>query len=241
MTIHARGQLLASRMFNSHVRKKCSATRNGQLALSNIDVLIILGTVAMIAVCVLWLLPYLASTRGRGHSASSRCINNLKQIGLASLMYKDDNAERFPWEVSTNFGGSMEYAGSAEVFRHFRSLSNELVTPKVLHCRTDQSRSQQSDWSLLGNFNVSYFVGLDTSATSQNGLIAGDRQITGGASNNDFLQSIGRSDRVGWAQNIHDGQGCVAFSDGSAQRLTSAGLQSIIKSNTLPVIRLAIP
>lgn len=49
---------------------------------------------AILAVLGSLLLPALASAKSRGYSIA--CLNNLKQIGLASHMYADDNADALP-------------------------------------------------------------------------------------------------------------------------------------------------
>ena len=39
-----------------------------------------------------------------------RCVNNLKQIGIATRIYATDNQDRFPWQVPQTEGGTAEIA-----------------------------------------------------------------------------------------------------------------------------------
>src|ERR1700690_2770460 len=60
------------------------------------------------------------------------CVNNLKQIGLSFRTWALDNDGKFPFNVSTNAGGTMEFcATGADGFDsnaavHFQVMSNEL-------------------------------------------------------------------------------------------------------------------
>jgi len=90
------------------------------------------------------------------------CVNNLKQIGLAFREWSLDNADRFPCNVSTNTGGSMEFCVvggdgfDRNAARHFRVMSNELSTPKILVCPQDKARKPAADFANLQVGNVTY-------------------------------------------------------------------------------------
>jgi len=69
-------------------------------------------------------LPALA--RAKSKAMRINCVNNLKQIALAARMYSGDHKDVFPLD--------------------FRSLSNELVLPKILICPADHAHSAAANW-----------------------------------------------------------------------------------------------
>src|ERR1017187_9579944 len=66
------------------------------------------------------------------------CVNNLKQIGLSFRIWALDNDGHFPFNVSTNSGGTMEFCAMGpdgfdrNAALHFQVMSNELSTPLLL-------------------------------------------------------------------------------------------------------------
>jgi hypothetical protein len=67
---------------------------------------------------------------------SIRCVNNLKQLGLAVRIFATDNEDRFPTDLL--------------------SLKNELSVTTVLVCPSDGSRHAATDWDTLTPANISY-------------------------------------------------------------------------------------
>ena len=72
----------------------------------------LLVVIAIIAILAAMLLPSLASAKLRAQGTS--CINNMKQLGVASIMYGGDNIDRIPCNVPLQDGGdSMMNNGAA--------------------------------------------------------------------------------------------------------------------------------
>ena len=110
------------------------------------------------------LLPSLVKAKQKAQRIA--CVNNLKQIGLATRISATDNQDRFPWHVPQAEGGTAEIAQprsdtdalldsvgepifDANAWRHFQAMSNELSNPKVLCCPRDGSRTQANTFQSI--------------------------------------------------------------------------------------------
>lgn len=115
-----------------------------------------------------------ALTRARGRAQEISCRNNMKQIGLAFRTWAIDNNGNYPFNVSTNQGGTMELSApgrddfASNPARIFQVMSNELGTPKILVCPADSKRQPALNFQSLQPANVSYRVYSGTNVNETN-------------------------------------------------------------------------
>jgi prepilin-type processing-associated H-X9-DG protein len=198
----------------------------------------LLVIIAVLAILAAMLLPALASAKRKAKRIN--CVNNLKQDGLAFRLWAGDNGDKYPMAVSTNKGGTMEYAEDGNAFRHFQVMSNELSTPKILVCPADD-RTAAANFVRLKNKNVSYFVGLDAAEARPQMLLTGDRNITNGLSPVRSVLELRPKIPAGWTEDMHNGQGNAGLADGSVQQVTIDGLRNAIKNSGDATNRIALP
>jgi prepilin-type N-terminal cleavage/methylation domain-containing protein len=196
----------------------------------------LLVVIAIIAILAALLLPALSGAKKKGKGAE--CINNQKQIGIALRLWANDNGEKFPWAVDMANGGSLLSSDWAD---HFRAVSNELVTPKVLYCPTDKQKLAGLLWTapptpggLDGDRHISFFVGLDAEETKPQTILAGDRNVydaAAGVYDLTWTPSFGTSIQATWDNTMHENNGYVLLSDGSVQHTTTQQLRDQIFAN----------
>jgi prepilin-type N-terminal cleavage/methylation domain-containing protein/prepilin-type processing-associated H-X9-DG protein len=214
----------------------------------------VLVVIAVVLVVAAFLLPALAP-RHR-YSPTIRCVNNLKQVGRAFIVWAGDNNDKFPMELSVTNSGTMELTGTGEVWRHFDVMSNELSTPKLLFCPTDtdSKRTMANQFAsagyspagpivrFSGNSNTSYFIGVEATESNPSTPLAGDRNITlSNLALRAGLHSLPTNAPTGWSDKMHVRQGNILFADGSVQGSSSAQLPSYFHSSGVATNRLAIP
>jgi prepilin-type N-terminal cleavage/methylation domain-containing protein/prepilin-type processing-associated H-X9-DG protein len=89
--------------------------RRGPRGFTLIELLVVIAIIAILAAL---LLPALAKAKGRAWSTA--CLSNLKQIGLASVLYADDNEDSLPRSSHTGqswVGALQPYCSGAHLWR----------------------------------------------------------------------------------------------------------------------------
>src|ERR1019366_8554144 len=133
-----------------------------------------MGYVSLLATVILcgMLLPALSQAKDKAQRIS--CANNMKQIGLAFRVWAIDHDDSFPFNVSTNKGGTLELCllGSDGFDRnaafHFQVMSNELSTPKILVCPADGKKQSALNFEGFQPENVSYKLRTGTNVSDVN-------------------------------------------------------------------------
>ena len=217
-------------MHQSLFRSKCAFTL--------IELLLV---VAIMMILTTLMLPVIVKTKGRSHQLE--CLNQLRSTGMGFISYAHDHADRFPFQVSTKEGGTLELLKSANpknegdvyfAFRHFQSLSNEVAEVKILRCPVD-FRTAAPSFQELKNENVSYFLAVTADPARADSLLAGDRNIseTDGQSGSIVKMTAMSSPR--WTRAGHEFKGNLLFAGGHVERTGNAGLSAALRSPTGPI------
>ena len=193
----------------------------------------LLVVIAMIAIIAALLLPALSRSRAKAQRIA--CVNNQRQIGVSFTMWADDHCVKYSSTVDVSEGGSKT---QLETWQHFITMSNELVTPKILRCPSDRAKQIASDFSssatglrTLKNAAISYAVGTGARPDRPALHLAGDRNLLGRdgqgcgpAAIFGFITQLRVTDNPRWDNTMHVNAGNMVLADGSAHQFTQAGL-----------------
>ena len=192
----------------------------------------LLVVIAIIGILAAMLLPALSRAKERGKRIS--CVSNMKQVVLGFTMWSDDNENKLPWNIEIADGGTRTIGSG---WLHFYVISNEIVTPKVLHCTSDTDKQIANDFSagpvgfandVMKNNALSYCAGLEALPGRPNMHMITDRNIQGstdtgncGIANVNGVVTIfgvdGTLNRAEWDGTIHKNVGNMGMVDGSVQ------------------------
>jgi type II secretory pathway pseudopilin PulG len=158
----------------------------------------LLAVVAVIVLLASMLLP--AHARTKGAARRILCSNNLRQVGTATHVWALSHGDAFPMDVAAANGGYADYIGerivtpvqstTRGVFGAFLVMSNELRTPRILFCPSENERrlpattfSPPSPNGLANvvpftnDLNTSYFIGVDAAPSSPRMFLSGDHNL----------------------------------------------------------------
>jgi hypothetical protein len=218
------------------MQPRCSNQRNR--ALTRTDVLAVLVISCLLAIYFLHALS--ATNSPRQHIF---CISNLKQVGLAFRLWEGDNNNKYPMAVSVTNGGAMELVSTGNVSACFKAMSNELNTPKILLCPEDTRRTYATNFSTgFSGANISYFVNPDAVETHPQMILVGDDNLlVDGKPVQPGILNLRPGTAIAWTKDRHHGAANLGMADGSAQQVTTGGLQKALQQTGVATNRLAIP
>jgi prepilin-type N-terminal cleavage/methylation domain-containing protein len=193
----------------------------------------LLVVIAIIAILAALLLPALAKSKAKAQRIA--CTNDQKQIGLSFTIWADDHDDKYPSVVPINEGGAQTLTAA---WQHFITLSNELVTPKLLHCPSDGEKLTAQDFSngpaglrTLTNNAISYAVGTSAGPDKPAMHLAGDRNLIGlpgqncgPAAINGVITQLTPASNPRWDNTMHVNAGNMILADGSAHQFSQAAL-----------------
>jgi hypothetical protein len=133
-------------------------------------------TIAIISVTAVCLVGCDRSHQDEPRAQQITCINNLKQIGLAFRIWEGDHGDQYPFNTSTNAGGSMELCAvgkdgfDSNAFLHFKAMAGDdyLRVPLLLVCPQDRSKKAATNWANLRAGNVTYRLRSGTNVIEAN-------------------------------------------------------------------------
>jgi prepilin-type N-terminal cleavage/methylation domain-containing protein/prepilin-type processing-associated H-X9-DG protein len=204
----------------------------------------LLVVIAIIGILSALLLPVVNTTKLRAKRTT--CVNHLRQIGLGFQMFAHEHDSKLPMQVPARDGGTMELvnltnqqsADFTSAYRHFQTLSNELVTPKVLVCAMD-SRVAAENFPALKNTNVSYFVNVRAEQGKTASILAGDRNLTSNGADQSVLR-LDANNYLRWTAELHRFKGNLLYGDGHVEELNRPALM-VTTGNPDTVASLILP
>lgn len=211
----------------------------------------VLVIIAVVAVLGGLLLPSVGRER---KATSTMCVNHLKQLALAELVWANDHGDtnQLPSAVPSSKGGFREIAVEQQNLTAFyRALSNEMNTPKILACPGDRKVTPAEDFETMKPSNISYFLNIAATATEGNTVLHGDAKfsIVGNSTIvTDKVMTLTPATGIAWVKQVHGKEspprGNVAHADGSVSgSLTSGDLKEALfpPENGSKQVRLLFP
>jgi prepilin-type N-terminal cleavage/methylation domain-containing protein len=239
----------------NHVRfKKMKKQSGNQKAFTLIELLVVIAIIAILAAL---LLPALAKAKAKAQRTT--CLNNMKQMSLAAIMWVNDNEKSaVPWRIPQAQGGTYANPKPGNAWYEYSVFSNEMTTAKILVCPSDKFPGLK----IANTFNelitpgwransVSYSLGMDAgyySGPPYNGQLAWDQSqqhilfmdynfninngVGGCSSGINPIERINpfSATLTVWTNALHGiDAGQVATADGSVSQTASKALQEFLK------------
>jgi hypothetical protein len=205
----------------------------------------LIEVIVVIAICfLLFMMFHVGRDSGaRSEAQLITCTSNLKQTGLALKNWSGDHGDKYPMDVSTTNGGTMELAGTPYEWKVFLAMSNELGTPRILNCPADKSHPDANQFaSGFGRTNISYFFNTGSYGQDPQTIVSGDDNfLVGGVPVKPGVLIFGSNSPVTWDAIRHHKSGNTLLADGSVQGATSSTLSNYLSQSSSTTNRFTIP
>lgn len=194
-----------------------------QQGVTLIELMVVVALMALLAGLYL---PAVQRVKSKG--VQTRCLSNLRQLGLGFRLFADDHENQYPMELLATSGGTRDFISAGETWRHYQALSNYLDQPKLLICPADRLVAAKQ-WSAITNTNLSYFVGVDATFGKTTHFLSGDRNLAVDTSDNTNLVWLNVGENVSWTQEMHNANGNILFADNHVEMLGNDGLRAAVR------------
>ena len=207
------------------MKARCATNRTR--GFTQVELLVVIGALVLVAAL---LLPALAAAKRK--SARLGCVNYLKQINIAFRLWEGDNGDKYPMQFALTNSETMKLLGNGNAYLLWQTMSNELSTPKILHCPQDKQRTNAVSFSQgFSDANISYFFSLDAAEAYPQMILDGDDNLAvDGVRVKPGILNLW-TNNIAWTKERHRFNGNIGLADGSVQQTTSAGLNSAVVSS----------
>ena len=204
----------------------CNVTK----AFTRTELFVVIGVVVVLVVALL--LPALAAAKRKRSRLG--CVNCLHQINLAFKTWEGDHGDRYPMDTVLRDEETMKLVGSGKAFLFWQTISNELLTPLLLHCPDDKRRTEAVSFTQnFSDANISYFFSPDAIDTYPQMIIDGDDNLAvNGVRVKPGILNLPTTNSLAWTKERHRGVGNIGMADGSVQQTTVNTLNSAVTAAT---------
>jgi len=161
-------------------------------------------------------------------------MNSLHQLGTAFKVWEGDNNDKYPMYFAVTNSETMKLIGSGRAYVLWQTMSNELSTPRILHCPEDTKRTDATSFTTnFSDANISYFFSLDASDTYPQMILDGDDNLAvNGVRVKPGILNLPATGSLTWTKERHHGLGNIGMADGSVQQTTPTSLYAAIINAT---------
>lgn len=200
-----------------------------------------LVVIAMLALFAAVLLPELAVTKRRASLIT--CNRNVKEINLAFKIWENDHGNKLPMQYAATNDALIKAVTNGGAWHLWQTMSNELGTPKILHCPADLKTTFGNKFAEgISDANISYFFNLDAADAKPRMVLDGDDNLAvDGLRAAPGILSLRTNDPVSWTKERHYGNGNIGLTDGSVMPVANNGLNAVLVDSGTNIARLVIP